>query len=57
MTTTLINQITEIHHFDHDAWCVIEQETSGGPMEVVVDIEDIPKIIETLAATMITQRG
>lgn len=56
MTTTRINQITDIHHFDHDDWCVIEQETNGDPMTIVVDIKDIPKIIETLAATMIAQR-
>lgn len=52
MTTTKINPITEISHYDTDAWCVIEQQTDDAPLQLVVDIKDIPKIIETLAAVI-----
>ncbi len=57
MTTTRINRTIQIHHLDNDDWCTIEQETTGYPQAIVVGINEIPHIIETLAATMIAHRA
>ena len=57
MTTHRINPVTEIFHFDHDDWCVMEQQTNEDPMQIVINAKDIPKVVDALNAALAAYTG